>query len=81
MKKHAREALKAARKVAQAMGHDVILLRDQTSESHYRFAVMCGCPCGKELGRFTLSESPKCADNAPGKARQAVRRLLAAVAA
>lgn len=73
MRKHAREALKAARKVAQAVGFDVELLKAQTSDSHYRFAVTRD---GAEVGRFTLSESPRVEGYAPNKARQAVQRLL-----
>ena len=74
MKKHAREALKAGRKVAQLVGLDVVLLREQTSSSHYRFAVIRAD--GSELGRFTLSESPRVKDRSRNRARQSVQRLL-----
>lgn len=74
MKKHAREALKAGRKVAQLVGLDVVLLREQTSGSHYRFAVIRAD--GTELGRFTLSESPRIRDASANRARQSVQRLL-----
>jgi isocitrate/isopropylmalate dehydrogenase len=74
VKKHAREALKVGRRVAQALGFDVVLLREQTSGSHYRFAVLRAD--GTELGRFTLSESPRIADCSASRARQSVQRLL-----
>lgn len=76
MKKHAREALKAARRVAQLVGLDVVLLPDQTGSSHYRFAVIRAD--GTELGRFTLGESPRVASASANKARQAVSRLVRA---
>lgn len=74
VKKHAREALKAGRKVAQALGFSVELLRERTSADHYRFVVLRAD--GTELGRFTLSESPRVEGYAPNKARQSVQRLI-----
>lgn len=56
MKKDAREALKAGRKVAQLVG---VIRAD-----------------GTELGRFTLSESPRVRDASRNRGRQAVQRLL-----
>lgn len=72
LKRHAREALEGGRRLAQAVGCDLAYV-GHNSDSHYRFAVTRD---GQEIGRYTLSSSPKCPGDMVNISRQLLRRVI-----